>query len=368
MQKRQVSEVSILCRYFSFLKTGFVKGCLHSCLAFAAWITFAGLAPAPAGPLDLVVEGKVEDAVLSDGLPNETGQWRTKVQQVFNSKTQRIERRVYEYFDPAPSRHLDVIWYPRDESADRPGRISGVGRMVWRRHDSSAWDPAGIVRAFTGEMRNGRYNGTGELVADDGLTYEGQWQDGRANGIGHLKLPSGGEYLGSFRDGNANGRGREFDVTGEVFEGTFRAGLRQGAGKTKLPSGFTYESSWINGVERPRSQRIRLAQTGNPNGLGAGASKGQRHPASAGRHKLYVATAIPTYDRSRASGALHAARCSREILRTCLPDRRNALEWSGSYLAADKSPIFPPPSVACQLAHSPAVNFSRLPRKGLARE
>src|SRR6266705_401966 len=111
MQKGQVSESSILCRYFSLLKTGFVKRCLHSCFAFAACITLAGLAPAPAGALDLVVEGKVDDTVLSDGLLNETGQWRTKVQQVFNSKTQRIERRGYEYFDPAPSRQLDVIWY-----------------------------------------------------------------------------------------------------------------------------------------------------------------------------------------------------------------------------------------------------------------
>jgi hypothetical protein len=271
MQKKQVSEVIILCRYFSFLKINSLNRFLHySCFAFA-WIILAGLAPAPAGPLDLIVEGKVDDTMLSDGLPNEAGQWRTKVQQVFNSKKQRIERRVYEYFDPAPSRELDVIWYPRDESADTLGLISGVGRMVWRRHNSSAWDPAGIVSVFNGEMRNGRYNGTGELNTNDGLVYEGKWQDGRANGTGHLKLPSGEEYSGSFRNGKADGRGREFDVTGEVFEGTFRAGLRQGAGKTKLPSGFTYDSSWMKGVERPRSRRIRLAQIGIPNNLGGGA-------------------------------------------------------------------------------------------------
>jgi hypothetical protein len=143
--------------------------------------------------------------------------------------------------------------------------------MVWRRHNSSAWDPAGVVLSFAGEMRNGRYNGTGEMVTDNGLVYQGQWQDGRANGTGHLKLPSGVEYLGSFRDGKASGRGREIDITGEVFEGTFRAGLRQGEGKTKLPSGFTYDSSWIDGVERPKSRRIRLAQIGSPSGLGGGA-------------------------------------------------------------------------------------------------
>jgi hypothetical protein len=221
MQRTQTSKACLSPRYFAFLKAGFVK-CLPSSFVFAAWLMLASLTPAAADPLDLVVEGKLDGAVLSDGLPNETGEWRTKVQQMFNSERQRIERRAYRYFDPAPSRQLEVTWYPRDESTDRPGRISGVGRMVWRRHNSSAWDPAGVVLSFAGEMRNGRYNGTGEMVTDNGLVYQGQWQDGRANGTGHLKLPSGGEYLVSFRDGKASGRGREIDITGEVFEGTFR--------------------------------------------------------------------------------------------------------------------------------------------------
>jgi hypothetical protein len=239
--------------------------------ALAGWITLAALVPASAGNLDLVSQGNADEAVLSDGLLNETGQWQSKVQLVFNSKTQRIERRVYRYFDPAPSRHLDVVWYPQDERADKPGPITGVGRMVWRRLDSSAWDPAGIVNVFNGEMRNGRPNGAGELATDDGLIYEGAWQNGRANGNGRLKLPSGEEYLGSFRNGMADGQGREFDVTGEVFEGAFHAGLRHGRGKTKLPSGFSYDSSWVNGVESPWSRRIRLAQVGGPSGLGGGA-------------------------------------------------------------------------------------------------
>jgi hypothetical protein len=266
MPKRQVSRVNLSCRCF-----GLVQKCLHFRFAAAGLIMLAGLVQASAGVLDLVTEGKVDDTVLSDGLPNETGQWRTKVQQVFNSKTQRIERRAYEYFDPAPSQHLDLVWYPQDERADRPGRISGVGRVVWRRRDSAAWDPSGIVHVFVGEMRNGRSDGNGQLITGDGLVYDGAWQNGRANGIGRLKLPSGEEYLGSFRGGMADGKGREFDVTGEVFEGTFHAGLRHGQGKTKLPSGFTYDSNWINGVESPWSRRIRLAQSGSPKGLGGGA-------------------------------------------------------------------------------------------------
>jgi hypothetical protein len=45
---------------------------------------------------NLILEsgGQANQAVLSDGLLNENGQWQTKVQVIFNSRTQRIERRV----------------------------------------------------------------------------------------------------------------------------------------------------------------------------------------------------------------------------------------------------------------------------------
>jgi hypothetical protein len=250
-----------------FYLRGAVLSWLH---AFAAGIILLAPFPAWAEELDLVTKGKAAETVFSDGLPNETGHWRTKVQLVFDSKTQRIERRVYEYFDPAPTRDLDIVWYPRDVGADRPGRITGIGRLVWRQRGRPAWDPAGVVSVFTGEMRNGRPHGTGELVTNDGLIYKGAWQNGRPSGSGHLKLPSGAEYSGSFRNGMADGKGREFDITGEVFEGTFRAGLRDGKGKTKLPSGWVYESNWTKGVESPRSRRTRLAQLGGPSGVGGG--------------------------------------------------------------------------------------------------
>jgi hypothetical protein len=233
-----------------------------------ACIVLLGEGPASSNSLDLVSEQATANAVLSDGLPDASGQWRTKVQQIFNSETRRIERRRYEYFDPDPSRHLDVVWYPQDEGKAKSGRITGTGRMVWRRHDSLVWDPAGVVGVYKGEMRAGKADGKGDYVTADGLTYEGDWRDGRASGMGHLKLASGAEYSGRFRDGKAEGQGREFEVTGEVFEGDFHVGRRHGKGKTKLPSGFVYESSWTNGVENQWSQRIRLAQAGNANGLG----------------------------------------------------------------------------------------------------
>jgi hypothetical protein len=226
--------------------------------------------PALAGDVDLVTEGATVETVLSDGLPNETGRWQTKVQQVFDPKSQKVERRVYDYFDPTPARQLDIVWYPQDRLADKSGHITGVGRLVWRERNRAAWDSAGIVRVFDGEMHDGRPNGKGSEITSDGRVYDGAWQNGRPHGSGRLKLPNGEEYLGEFKNGLAEGKGRKFEITGEVFEGEFRKGLRNGEGKTKLPSGFSYESKWVNGVEAAWSRRIRLAQVGGPSQLGGG--------------------------------------------------------------------------------------------------
>ena len=231
---------------------------------------FSTSSSARAGDLDLVTEGAAVETVLSDGLPNETGRWQVKVQQVFDPKSQKVERRVYEYFDPTPGRQLDVVWYPQNPQADKSGRITGVGRLVWRERNRAAWDSAGIVRVFDGAMRDGRPDGSGSQITSDGRVYEGTWQNGRPHGSGRLKLPNGEEYLGGFSNGSAEGKGRKFEITGEVFEGEFHAGLRNGEGKTKLPSGFSYESKWLNGVEAAWSRRIRLAQVGGPSHLGGG--------------------------------------------------------------------------------------------------
>src|SRR6266567_9462692 len=100
--------------------------------AVAGGIFLAASTAALADDLAMVTTGKLLQTRLSDGLPNEPGQWRTRVQVVFNNKSQRIERRVYEYFDPVPARELDIVRYPQNVRNDKPGRVNGTGRLVWR--------------------------------------------------------------------------------------------------------------------------------------------------------------------------------------------------------------------------------------------
>src|SRR5579863_7919038 len=46
-----------------------------------------------------LTQNRVTPEVLSDGMGTETGEWQTKVQLVYDTESQRIERRLYTYFD-----------------------------------------------------------------------------------------------------------------------------------------------------------------------------------------------------------------------------------------------------------------------------
>jgi hypothetical protein len=209
----------------------------------------------------VIREGIVAPTVLSDGLEAAPA-WKNRVQTIFSPKTQDIERRAYEVADPAPQLDLDFTWAADDLAADRAGRVFGSGRLTWRRKDVPVYDHSGVVAAYIGALRNGRFEGEGIYATRDGLLYEGQWKAGRAHGRGRLVLPNGEHYEGSFRNGFAEGSGIFTETTWERFEGTFRAGRRDGTGKTILPSGLAYESYWKGGTETPNSMRIRVAQAG----------------------------------------------------------------------------------------------------------
>lgn len=237
-------------------------------LAFAALaITlFALLGRATAGGEN----EKVADPII--GLPqaSDAGAWHTKVQQVFDSSNRSLFRRAYTVWSPGAVSELDFGWVPADLARDKPGPISGEGRLVWRLQDKPSYDKNAAVAEYHGTMRNGRAHGAGAYLDRDGFNYEGHWRNGRLDGHGVLKLPGSGEYVGEFRVGLANGQGRYIEVTGEVFSGPFANGRRHGLGRTTLPNGRTYFSLWNEGRESERSRLVRLAQAGGvPEAAGA---------------------------------------------------------------------------------------------------
>lgn len=204
----------------------------------------------------------VVDAVIA-GPMEKIGQWRTKVQLVFEAASRTLVRRTFSVWDAMSARDLDFTWQPDDPEHDMAGRINGSGHLVWRMRNQPAYDPSSIFAEYRGSLRDGRMEGRGVYVDSAGLKYEGQWHGGLMNGRGTLQLPTGDEYVGRFAEGKANGDGRLIDMTGEIFEGSFVDGRKHGVGKTTLPNGASYLSSWTAGQESERSRFVRVAQSGN---------------------------------------------------------------------------------------------------------
>lgn len=204
----------------------------------------------------------VIDAVIA-GPMEKTGQWRTKVQLMFEAASRTLVRRTFSLWDGMSTRDLDFTWQPDDPERDTAGRINGSGHLVWRMRNQPAYDPSSIFAEYRGSLHDGRMEGRGVYVESAGLKYDGQWHGGLMNGRGTLQLASGDEYVGRFSEGKANGDGRLIDLTGEIFEGSFVDGRKHGVGKTTLPNGASYLSSWTAGHESERSRFVRVAQSGN---------------------------------------------------------------------------------------------------------
>lgn len=216
-------------------------------------------------------DGRVDlDPAVRGPAWSEPGVWRTRVQQVFDARTRTLARRLYEAWDPEPSRDLEFVWSPDDAGRYRPGRIEGEGTLTWREKAKPSYDEQSIVAQFRGTLRNGRIEGIGTYRDRSGLSYDGQWKAGLMDGQGTLILPSGEEFVGQFRANKANGLGRFIDITGEIYEGPFVDGLRHGRGRTTLPDRRQFTSHWRNGVETAPSLQVRLAQT--PGGVQPGGS------------------------------------------------------------------------------------------------
>jgi hypothetical protein len=227
---------------------------------FAVAVPMLALTASTSGAVDQGRVGVALDPDIAGPARDTHGEWRTKVQQIFDPATRTLSRRMYTVWDPDPTRNLDFAWTPDNPATDRPGRISGAGRLVWRLRDKPSYDPTAIVAEYRGTFRNGQLDGRGSYVDQAGMIYDGDWRAGVANGNGRLKLPGGDEYVGFFHNGKAHGKGRYIDVTGEIYEGPFVAGQRHGSGITSLPNGRIYHSLWAAGRESDRSRLVRIAQ------------------------------------------------------------------------------------------------------------
>jgi hypothetical protein len=181
-----------------------------------------------------IFEGKSVDTVLCDGVSAGPGIWKSRLVQVLEPGN-KLELREYQVFDPEPGRSLEFFWKPDNPGSDRSGRVSGPGSLTWRDHARMAWDPAGVIKSFDGDMRDGKPEGKGEFVSADGVVYDGAWRDGRPDGDGQLQLRAARSTAGSFDRGVQTGVESSSTRRMSGSRACFASESETGRGKPRFP-------------------------------------------------------------------------------------------------------------------------------------
>lgn len=180
--------------------------------------------------------------------------WTKRTQLVWIEAQANLERRSYELWRSTAEAGLTFTWHPADILSDQVGRVSGQGRVVWRRLDVADYDPKGIIATYEGALKDGLRHGHGVYSRQNGLVYSGEWRRGVMHGAGEISLPNGDHYKGPFKDGAPHGTGYYVDAEGVIYQGGFALGLREGAGKVHRPDELIYKATWRAGVEVPKTR------------------------------------------------------------------------------------------------------------------
>ena len=60
---------------------------------------------------------------------------------------------------------------------------------------------AGLLPTYTGEFKNGSFNGQGTFKSHEGWIYQGEFKSGQADGQGKLTTENKVTYKGKFKQG-----------------------------------------------------------------------------------------------------------------------------------------------------------------------
>jgi hypothetical protein len=179
---------------------------------------------------------------------------RTTTDSNFKSRKQR-----WYVWDDQPQRKLEASWEGGFNARPAP---EGTGILKWRRPGTNEWSPAGVVRCYVGEMKDGKREGQGTLLPESGAKFHGSWKNDMREGEGRYFYANGDYYEGTFHLGKMHGQGTYSSASGEIYKGGFKEDERHGSGTTVLANGQSYQSEWNLGVEAPGSKARRSALGG----------------------------------------------------------------------------------------------------------
>jgi len=131
-------------------------------------------------------------------------------------------------------------------SIDCTSRQEITERDPVRRIPARTSTPDNIYK-YTGNFKDGKYDGQGVLSFVRGDKYEGQFKDGKYYGEGALSNANGDVYTGQFKYGNYDGQGTLKYAGGGTYTGQFSNGLPDGKGTKTCSNGDTYDGQFSAG-------------------------------------------------------------------------------------------------------------------------
>lgn len=100
---------------------------------------------------------------------------------------------------------------------------------------------------YLGEIQNGKANGNGVGIWDNGSIYRGEWIDNVRHGKGVFSWADGAKYEGDFNMGIRSGNGTFYYKSGEKYIGEFKDGVRHGQGVLyDRDNNVSYNGQWKN--------------------------------------------------------------------------------------------------------------------------
>lgn len=99
---------------------------------------------------------------------------------------------------------------------------------------------------FKGNYSNGKKNGKGFCVVQEGYIYEGNYVDDVKQGLGKLTFPKGSVYIGEFSNDKMNGKGTYYFKPNEFWQGNFVDNKKHGMGVYTFPSGNTKNVAYVD--------------------------------------------------------------------------------------------------------------------------
>ena len=111
---------------------------------------------------------------------------------------------------------------------------------------------------YEGPLKNGKKEGKGIYIYQNGCKYEGYFKNDKKDGSGIFYYANGDRYKGNFHEGNYEGFGIFYFNNGDRYEGEFNKNKYSGKGKYYYHNGDRFEGNWLNDKKNGKGVYIYL--------------------------------------------------------------------------------------------------------------